>query len=139
MANYIYQHQYTSPTDFNVIQVRADGNRKVSKDKPDYLDFLSEGNTPEVIEWVAPIEPTLEELKASKIRMLKMNAQMFIEKEYPQFKQRSAALGVYDEAYKTTMVAFIKAKKADVDALEVHILASTSKEELDGIIIEPLM
>ncbi|MFA6281678.1 MAG: hypothetical protein WCY05_04150 [Candidatus Omnitrophota bacterium] len=133
MSKYTYKKKYTSETAYQIIQLRSDRNRQVDEYHADYLLFLQEGNTPELIPYVAPIEPTLEDLKSSKISMLKMNAQMFIEKQYPQFKQRSAALGVYDETYKNEIVNFIKAKKTIVDALELQIQQAATKEELDAI------
>ena len=133
MANHIYKKQYTSPTEFNVIQVRADGNRIVSNDKPDYLLFLQEGNTPEVIPYVALVEPTLEEVKASKISMLKMQAKNVIENKYPPFKQRNAALGRYSDEKKLEIISYLDIKTAEIDAIEAAILAATSKEEVESI------
>ena len=136
MARHTYIHKHTSPTEFNVIQVRADGNRPVSKDKPDYLDFLKEGNTPEVIPYVAPIEPTLEELKASKIAMLKFETSNAIFTAYPQYKVNNVTLGGingYDEAYAEEIRSYINEKKSLCDEKEALILAATSKEELEII------
>jgi hypothetical protein len=133
MANYIYQHQYTSPTEFNVIQVRTDRNRKVSKDKPDYLDFLVEGNTPEVIPYVAPVPPSLEELKASKIATLKMQGRMTIEAKYPIIKQIDALGGVKGEDVRIEVLTYLQTKISEIDAIEAAIVATTSKEEVELI------
>lgn len=138
MANYRYQKKYTSPTGFKVIQLRSDGNRTVSENKPDYLLFLQEGNTPEVIAYIPPVELTLDELKVSKIQMLKSSTSNAIFKAYPQYKVNNVALGGivgYDESLATEMRAFINEKKGICDATEALILAATTKEELDAIII----
>ena len=133
MASHIYKKQYTSPTEFNVIQVRADGNRTVSKDKPDYLLFLQEGNTPEVIPYVAPVEPTLEELKVSKISMLKDIGRNVIENKCPPFKQRNVGMGRYSAEKSQEIISYIDAKNSEIDAIEAAIIAATSKEEVELI------
>ena len=133
MSKYTYQKKYTSPTEYKIIQLRSDKNRTVSEDHADYLLYLLEGNQPEVIAYVPPVEPTLEEMKASKIAMLKMNMRMHIESVYPDYKQRSAALGVYGEEKRQEIAAFLSAKITIVNDLEAQIIAATSKGDLEII------
>jgi len=133
MSNHIYKWKYTSETEYKIIQIRKLRNRPVSEDHGDYLLFLEEGNTPEVIPYVAPVPPSLEELKTSKIAMLKMQAKIEIEKVYPDFKQRSAALGIYEQEYVDLMIETIKTTKFEVDKLEEQINKAGSTEELDKI------
>lgn len=51
---------------------------------------------------------TDEEIEKARVQNINSYTQSFIYLKYPQPKQSSANLGVYDEAYKNEMVAFIK-------------------------------
>ena len=51
---------------------------------------------------------TEEEKEKQRVQNINSYTQSFIYSKYPQPKQSSANLGVYDESYKNEMVAFIK-------------------------------
>ncbi len=51
---------------------------------------------------------TEEEKEKQRVQNINSYTQSFIYSKYPQPKQSSASLGVYDESYKNEMVAFIK-------------------------------
>ena len=51
---------------------------------------------------------TEEEKEKKRVQNINSYTQSFIYSKYPQPKQSSANLGVYDESYKNEMVAFIK-------------------------------
>ncbi|MFW3357391.1 hypothetical protein [Aliarcobacter butzleri] len=55
-------------------------------------------------EWIADSE----KIEKARVQNINSYTQSFIYSKYPQPKQSSANLGVYDEAYKNEMVAFIK-------------------------------
>lgn len=49
-----------------------------------------------------------EDLEKTRVQNINSYTQSFIYSKYPQSKQSSANLGVYDEVYKNEIVAFIK-------------------------------
>ncbi|WNL34065.1 hypothetical protein QT384_01355 [Arcobacter cryaerophilus gv. pseudocryaerophilus] len=49
-----------------------------------------------------------EDLEKTRVQNINSYTQSFIYSKYPQPKQSSANLGVYDEVYKNEIVAFIK-------------------------------
>ena len=51
---------------------------------------------------------TDDEIEKSRVQSINSYTQTFIYSKYPQPKQSSANLGVYDEDYKKEMVTFIK-------------------------------
>lgn len=55
------------------------------------------------VDWRTP-----EEIEDLRVQNINSYTQSYIYLKYPQPKQSSANLGVYDEAYKNEMVAFIK-------------------------------
>lgn len=62
--------------------------KKVNEDKPAYVDWLNEPNTPEVIEFIPPPEktlPTFEENKATRINQVDAKTFELLEvgEEYP--------------------------------------------------------
>lgn len=75
----------------------------------------------------------LKAKKEDELRVSSINAytQSFIYSKYPQPKQSSANLGVYDEAYKNEMVAFIK---RIVDLSDEAIDNGTSFEDFKNIL-----
>ena len=70
---------------------------KAYNNKPDF--GVWNGN-----EWIADDE----KIEEARVQNINSYTQSFIYLKYPQPKQSSANLGVYDEAYKNEMVAFIK-------------------------------
>lgn len=70
---------------------------KAYNNKPDF--GVWNGN-----EWIADDE----KIDKSRVQNINSYTQTFIYSKYPQPKQSSANLGVYDETYKNEMVAFIK-------------------------------
>ena len=66
-----YIHKYISESDFIIIQDYENGfQREVSKERPAYLQWLSEGNSPEDIAYVPPVLPDLAIYKQQKKEML---------------------------------------------------------------------
>ena len=63
-----YEHRMTGELDYAVWYVSDECTKQVNADKPDYLAWLSEGNTPAVIPFVPPILPTQEEINAEICR-----------------------------------------------------------------------
>lgn len=70
---------------------------KAYENKPDF--GVWNGN-----EWIKDND----KIEESRVQNINSYTQSFIYLKYPQPKQSSANLGVYDEAYKNEMVAFIK-------------------------------
>ena len=71
-----------------------------------------------------------DEVEKEKARVQNINSytQSFIYSKYPQPKQSSANLGVYDESYKNEMVAFIKRV---VDLSNEAIANGTKAEDIN--------
>lgn len=82
----------------------------------------------EKVDWRTPEEK--EELRVQNINSC---TQSFIYLKYPQPKQSSANLGVYDEAYRNEMVAFIKRV---VDLSNEAIANNTSFEDYKAMLNE---
>ncbi|WNL27977.1 hypothetical protein QUR76_06970 [Arcobacter cryaerophilus gv. pseudocryaerophilus] len=76
-----------------------------------------------------------DEVEKEKARVKNINSytQSFIYSKYPQPKQSSANLGVYDEAYKNEMVAFIR---RIVDLSNKAIENNTSFEDFKAMLNE---
>lgn len=53
-----YEHRMISESDYGVWYVSEECTKPVNKDKPDYLQWIADGNTPEVIPYVPPTPPT---------------------------------------------------------------------------------
>lgn len=70
--------------------------------------------------WVLQEEPSipLEQLKESKLSLVKVKATMHINSQYPTFKQINALLGIYGEQYKIDMIAFIQSIRDKVTTYE---------------------
>lgn len=64
--------------------------------------FDGKNITFEKVDWRTP-----KELEESRVQNINSYTQSFIYSKYPQPKQSSANLGVYDEAYKNEMISFI--------------------------------
>lgn len=75
----------------------TDKQLKAYENKPDF--GIWNGN-----EWVADND----KIEEARVQNINSYTQSFIYSKYPQPKQSSANLGVYDEAYKNKMVAFIR-------------------------------
>ena len=68
-------------------------------------------DTKEVVDDATISEATLLKVKKeddARVSSINVYTQSFIYSKYPQPKQSSANLGIYDEAYKNEMVAYIK-------------------------------
>lgn len=64
----VYQHRETDAVhNYNVWYVSEDCTKQVNKDKPDYITWIADGNTPEVIPYVAPTPIPLETLRLQAI------------------------------------------------------------------------
>ena len=71
---------------------------------------------------------TDEEKEKQRVQNINSYTQSFIYSKYPQPKQSSANLGVYDESYKNEMVAFIKRV---VDLSNEAIANGTKAEDIN--------
>ena len=71
---------------------------------------------------------TDEEKEKQRVQNINSYTQSFIYSKYPQPKQSSASLGVYDESYKNEMVAFIKRV---VDLSNEAIANGTKAEDIN--------
>ena len=71
---------------------------------------------------------TEEEKEKQRVQNINSYTQSFIYSKYPQPKQSSANLGVYDESYKNEMVAFIKRV---VDLSNEAIANGTKAEDIN--------
>ena len=71
---------------------------------------------------------TEEEKEKQRVQNINSYTQSFIYSKYPQPKQSSASLGVYDESYKNEMVAFIKRV---VDLSNEAIANGTKAEDIN--------
>ena len=71
---------------------------------------------------------TPEEIQEQRVQNINSYTQSFIYSKYPQPKQSSANLGVYDESYKNEMVAFIKRV---VDLSNEAIANGTKAEDIN--------
>jgi hypothetical protein len=65
----IYEHRMISGSDYQVWYVSEGCTKQVNKDKPDYLQWVTE-NTPEVIPYVAPEPIPVETLRQDKRRLV---------------------------------------------------------------------
>ena len=72
-----------------------------------------------------------EDLEKTRVQNINSYTQSYIYSKYPQPKQSSANLGVYDEAYKQEMVAFIK---RIVDSSNEAISNGTSFEDYKAML-----
>ncbi len=95
---------------------------KAYNDKPDF--GVWNGN-----EWISDNE----KIEEARVQNINSYTQSFIYSKYPQPKQSSANLGVYDEAYKNEMVAFIKRV---VDLSDEAIDNNTSFEDYKAMLNE---
>ena len=73
------------------------------------------------------------QLEETRVQNINSYTQSYIYSKYPQPKQSSANLGVYDEAYKQEMVAFIK---RIVDLSNEAIANGTSFENYKAMLNE---
>jgi hypothetical protein len=76
---------------------------------------------------------TLEFAKEDRIRLLKYEGTIYIETNYPDFKQRNAAMGIYDEAENTRIISGVKACIDRIKELEAQINACSTNDEVDTI------
>ena len=76
---------------------------------------------------------TNKEIEDLRVQNINSYTQSFITNKYPLEKQSSANLGVYDEAYKNEMVAFIKRV---VDLSNKAIENNTSFEDYKAMLNE---
>ena len=64
----VYQHREIDAVHgYQVWYVSDECTKQVNKDKPDYLTWIADGNTPEVIPYVAPTPIPLETLRQQAI------------------------------------------------------------------------
>jgi len=69
-------------------------------------------------------EPSIEDLRASKVTEVKTKASEIILAKYPEYKQINASLGIYGEEYKVTMVTYINSIRTQVATYETQISTS---------------
>ena len=112
----------------------TDLNIEVSNSKwvegQSYNKIIVDGKniTFEKVDWRTP-----EEIEEIRVQNINSYTQSFIYSKYSQPKQSSANLGVYDEAYKQEMVAFIK---RIVDLSNEAITNGTSFEDYKAMLNE---
>jgi len=64
----VYEHrEINAEHDYEVWYVSADCTKPVNKDKADYLGWIAEGNTPEIIPYVEPAQLDIEVLRRRAI------------------------------------------------------------------------
>lgn len=60
-----------------------------------------------------------EKVETKRVLAIKAEAGRIILERYPEYKQRNAGIGIYDQAFIDEMKAFIANIKAQSDALEL--------------------
>jgi hypothetical protein len=82
---HIYKkHQNSDMTTFGIIQYRDDGyTRKVSEDHQLYNEWIQQGNVPEIIPYIPPATPELDELKDQKKYELDRDYNLIMGNVYP--------------------------------------------------------
>jgi|GEM_PF-6725136 len=80
---------------------------------------------------IASPPKTPEELEAQRVSSIKAEAGKIILERYPEYKQRNATLGIYEQAYVDEMTAFISNIKNQSDALELD-----STKTKDDFVVE---
>lgn len=87
-----FSYQTTASGALLLVKVRDNGStRFVGEDDPSYLEWVSRGNTAEVLPYVAPIGPTLEEAKAAACEQIRAATRTYIYRFYPVEKQNNMA------------------------------------------------
>lgn len=99
--------------------------------------------TTEIVRWDATLgtQPTLAEIEAQelsavrhyKVADIRTEARTRIETKYPEWRQRSAALGVYPIEYVAQMQADIAAVIAASNTAEDAVAAATTVAEVEAV------
>ncbi len=69
------------------------------------------------------------------INMIKEKASQEIYNSIPNFKQVNAALGLYSETDKNSIINTIQTKRDEIDIIEQNILAATTLDEVKSYLI----
>lgn len=106
-----YEHRMISESEFEVWYVDGEYQKKVNDDKPDYLQWILNGNTPAVVAYVAPEVLTQEQI----------NAQICTRSIYTKLEIRRAMRALGNESMLDALITNTAFAKDWNDAIEINL------------------